>query len=361
MNVLFYHRFLKRTDAAAVPRHFFYGVLDLEKFDINVSFIEDATIGNRIFLAIKLAFRILFLDESYDIIYGSTPHGLELLVFLRALCLFNKPIVVWQHRALKASTNPIKSLFLKFYYSGFDKFIMFSELHIQKTLSHKSTSKNKLVQMHWGPDTEYFDRIIAETNIDNNSHYFCSTGRENRDFPTLIQGFAGLENSILRIYTTKQHGKMNNEKLLLDYGDKYKNVEVYIIENKPNLNRFLSQEVYKSKCAVISCHEHNYTVGLTSLLEAMALGKAVITSDNPYFPIDVEKEGIGIKVPYGNSNAWKKAVDYISQNPEICHEMGKKARIFIDEKCNSDILSYTVAKCLNDVAKRNVNLNITNP
>ncbi|RZK21660.1 MAG: glycosyltransferase family 1 protein [Pedobacter sp.] len=311
-------------------------------------------------LAIKLAFKILFLDESYDMIYGSTPHGLELLVFLRSLCLYNKPIVIWQHRALKSSTNPIRNLFLKFYYRGFDKFIMFSELHIKETLSNKTTRKSKLVQMHWGPDINYFDKIISETKAEIAGNYFCSTGRENRDFPTLIQGFAASINSSLRIYTTKQHGKMNNEKLLLDYGDKYNNVEVYIIENTPNLNQFLSQEVYKSKCAVISCHEHNYTVGLTSLLEAMALGKAVITSDNPYFPIDVEKEGIGIKIPYGDPAAWTEAVDFISNNPEICKEMGKKARKFIDDRCNSDLLSFNVAKCLYDVSKRKFNYSSTN-
>ncbi|RDC54290.1 glycosyltransferase family 1 protein [Pedobacter chinensis] len=352
MNVLFYHRFLKRTDAASLPHHFFYGALDLDNFDVNVSFLEDASMGNRIVLAIKMAFKIIFFNQSHDLIYASTPYGLELLVLLKAICLFNKPIVVWQHRALRSSTNPFKKWLLKVYYSGFSKMIMFSDLHVQETLATGITKRDKLMQMHWGPDTNYFDKIIAETDNNAVPRYFCSTGRENRDFPTLIKGFENAPESILRIYTTKRHGNMNNEKLLLAYADKHKNVEVNIIENKPTLNKFLSKEVYKSQCAIISCHEHKYTVGLTSLLEAMALKKVVIISDNPYFPIDVEKQGIGIKVPYNDPNAWTKAINFIMQNPELASAMGEKARKFIDEECNADILSYNVAKCLYEVAGR---------
>ena len=44
------------------------------------------------------------------------------------------------------------------------------------------------------------------------------------------------------------------------------------------------------KAIVISTYDLPYTVGLTTLVEAMALGLPVITTDNMNYPIDVEVE-----------------------------------------------------------------------
>lgn len=45
-----------------------------------------------------------------------------------------------------------------------------------------------------------------------------------------------------------------------------------------------------AKAIVISTYDLPYTVGLTTLVEAMALGLPVITTDNMNYPIDVEVE-----------------------------------------------------------------------
>ena len=338
-----------------MPGHFFYGVLGLDKYNIETFFMENSFLGNRIWISIKVALQIIFNNKKYDLIYAATPYGLELLVLLRSLGIFNKPIIVWQHRALKASPNPWVNKMLKFYYSGFSKMIMFTDMHIKETLSNGATTREKLMQMNWGPDTNYFDGIIADNPDRAPINYFCSTGRENRDFPTLIKAFSVLPDSILKIYTTRLHGAMNNEKLLSDYTHSYSNVQVSIVESK-NINKFLSKEVSKSICAVVSCHEHNYTVGLTSLLEAMALKTAIITSDNPYFPFDVEQEGFGLKVPYGDVDAWTKAAKYLSDHPEIAIKMGEKGREYVDKYFNLDLLTQDVAKCLYQVAGKNFSM-----
>ena len=201
------------------------------------------------------------------------------------------------------------------------------------------------MQMQWGPDTDYYDKVIEATKKANKpvENYFCSTGRENRDFPTLISAFSALPESKLRIYTTRQHGRMQNEKILLEDEKATPNIHVSIVESSPTLNAFLSAEIYNGICAVISCQQYNYTVGLTSLTEAMALGKAAIVSDNPYFPIDVEKEGIGIKVAYKDVQGWIDAIKYLTHNPEIANEMGRRGRQFIDEKCNTRLMAKNLA------------------
>jgi glycosyltransferase involved in cell wall biosynthesis len=59
---------------------------------------------------------------------------------------------------------------------------------------------------------------------------------------------------------------------------------------------------------------HN-TVGLSSLLEAMCMGRAVITTENKDMGVDLEKEGIGLTVPHKDVLAWRQAVQYLLDHP----------------------------------------------
>ena len=74
------------------------------------------------------------------------------------------------------------------------------------------------------------------------------------------------------------------------------------------------------------CLDFPYTVGLTTLVEAYALGIPVVCSKNPNFEIDIDKEEIGIAVEYGNVEGWVKAIRYLSTHPEKAREMGENAR-----------------------------------
>ena len=109
--------------------------------------------------------------------------------------------------------------------------------------------------------------------------------------------------------------------------------------------------VNNAYAVVICCQNYPYTVGLTTLVEALALGKAVITTDNPTFPIDVEKEGIGIKVPYGDVDGWIKAITYMSGHPEEVKEMGRKARLLAERTYNLERCSKEVADVLLSLKK----------
>ena len=88
--------------------------------------------------------------------------------------------------------------------------------------------------------------------------------------------------------------------------------------------------------------ESNYTVGLTTLVEALALGKPVICSRNPNFPIDVELMGCGISVPYGDVEGWVRAIEAMLSRPDKAREMGRRGRelaesIFNDVRCGGEM------------------------
>ena len=90
--------------------------------------------------------------------------------------------------------------------------------------------------------------------------------------------------------------------------------------------------------------------GLTTLVEAFALGIPVICSRNPNFEIDIDKEGIGITVEYNDVQGWIDAIRYIADHPEEARRMGENARKLAEERFNLEIFSREIAESLLEIS-----------
>lgn len=108
----------------------------------------------------------------------------------------------------------------------------------------------------------------------------------------------------------------------------------------------LSKDVCRSACVVICCQETDYTVGLTTVVEALALGIPLICSRNPQFEMDIDAAGAGITVPYGDVNGWCEAVRYLTEHPDEVRRMGRNARLLADEIFNLERCTTEVAAVL---------------
>jgi glycosyltransferase involved in cell wall biosynthesis len=73
-------------------------------------------------------------------------------------------------------------------------------------------------------------------------------------------------------------------------------------------------------------------VGLTSLLEAMALARPVVVTRTPILQelLDVEKEGIGLYVEPGDALGLRKAVQGLVDDPARAAEMGRRGRVLVE-------------------------------
>ena len=95
--------------------------------------------------------------------------------------------------------------------------------------------------------------------------------------------------------------------------------------------------------------ETKYTVGLTTIVEALALGMPMICSRNPQIPIDIEKEGCGIFVDYYDLEGWKRAIEYVAEHPDEAKIMGNRAKQLARESYNVEICAREVAQVLMNV------------
>ena len=79
-----------------------------------------------------------------------------------------------------------------------------------------------------------------------------------------------------------------------------------------------------------------------------------ITTDNMNYPIDVEVEKIGLKVPFGDINSWKKAIEYVAIHPKEAKTMGEAGRYLAERIYNLEHFSSEVASCLLSVSDNSV-------
>lgn len=349
------------------PGHILYGLTHFAKYGITPILHHYRRIPSRLRFSLYNFFQIIRCKEPYDLLYGTSFYGLELIIFCHAIGLYRKPIAIWHHQAVIRNRNKLKNLISRFYYRGIDQMFFFSQTLIDDSLKSGKVTADQLHLIHWGADLPFYDLLKqqltaaseqSDEQTDNLNHKpskklndnqpqkkaFISTGKENRDFATLLKAFAetGLP---IDIYTTRDK---SYEQLLKQYTS-YTNIRAHFTGGI--IPHQLAIEVCRSKAVVICCLDFPYTVGLTTLVEALALGLPVICSRNPKFEMDIEKEGAGIYVDYNDTEGWKKAISYLHTHPEEAQRMGANGRKLAEREYNLEHYSRELAEILTDTIK----------
>lgn len=347
MNVYFYDvidigKRIEEWKKKDFPGHLLYGLTAMGKYGLHPVFhmIPFNPYGNRFRLMIYNLKTLLFTKKKYEIIYAVTHRGLEGIIFLRALGLFHKPIVIWHHSAIIKPKGLLRRWVSKLFYRGIDQMFFFSQTLLDASLKTGKLKPENGHVVSWGADLSFYDNLPKVKRKD----FFISTGRENRDYITLIKAFSHTVHSC-EIYTSISVGDKDYKEILNQaFGNQLpSNVKLHFTDSSL---KTMSEKVNEAFAVVICCMDYPYTVGLTTLVEAMALGLPIITTDNPTFPFDVEEKGIGIKVPYGDINAWSKAINHLKEEPDKAKAMGHKGRLLAENIYNSDCLGREVASVL---------------
>lgn len=342
MRIYFYHTedtqyIYKEWQSGRFPGHFLYGATHLKEFGIDMVVHRHRDCSSRLKAAFYVLFQIMKNYNRIDAVYATHYKFLELVIFLRAIGVFRKPIVIWHHQPIITPAKKWREWLGRLFYRGIDDMFFFSRKLYDDSLKTKKARKERMHVGHWGADLDFYDRIMREHPVDCHAG-FISTGRERRDMKTLVEAFNRTDAS-LDIYLNKSNCGINYEQMFRDM-QVNDNVKVHFMSGYQQAN--LSTTVYRSACVVICCLETKYTVGLTTVVEALALGLPVICSRNPQIPVDFDKEGCGISVAYYDAEGWVDAIRYIEDHPDEAAEMGRRARqlaenMYNDRRCARDV------------------------
>lgn len=346
MKVYFYHtqdlNYIHREwQAGRFPSHLLYGACELpsEGIDVVMHQHTDPKLP-RWRRTLDVAWKILTCKEPFDAVYATKHNGLELIILLRAMGLFRKPVIIWHHQPVPRQKNPLKKLLARFFYSGIDHAFMFSDNIVRESIATGIIAPEKLQQCPWGADLDFYDRLMAANPVVHRG--FISTGKERRDMPTLLSAFAECPEQRLLVIAPVDCCGVNYEEMF-KVERIPENVEILI--NRTMWIPELAQKIWHYSCICICCEETNYTVGLTTLVEALAFGIPVIISKNPNQPFDASEMRCGISVPYYDKDGWRDAINAMAHDSDLLKSLGNNARQLA-------VSTYNIRNCAHIVAQR---------
>lgn len=198
--------------------------------------------------------------------------------------------------------------------------------HIDRYLTYASSQSGfltdqlgvapeRVTQIPFMVDTDFFRPSSGAACLDRPT--ICAVGLECRDYPTLLDAVTGLDVRVVIAAASpwsKRSDSTSGRALPA-------NVEVC------KLDFVQLRDLYaRSAFVVMPLEDVAFQAGVTSLLEAMAMGKAVICSRTRGQTDVVVEAETGTYVAPGEPNALRLAIQGLLQRPDIVEDMGRAAR-----------------------------------
>lgn len=182
--------------------------------------------------------------------------------------------------------------------------------------------------IQYGVDHCFFSpAAVAEQQ----SGYIMSIGEiRSRDYATFFAAVYGLPVPVMVAASGSWYAREKNTQL-----------QTAIPDNVTLTGRLPIEEVRKmygrSHFVVLPVHDLIYSAGLTGILEAGSMARAVIATRSQGIADFVIEGETGILVDPGDVTALREAIRYLLAHPEEARRMGRNARQRIEEQQNLDL------------------------
>lgn len=155
----------------------------------------------------------------------------------------------------------------------------------------------------------------------------CSVGLEFRDHPTLMAAVEGLD----------VHAVLAAASPWSKRDDTTRGQAIPANVTVRRFSQYELRQVYaRSRFVVMPLYPVEFQAGVTAILEAMAMGKAVICTRTPG-QTDVVVEGqTGLYVPPQDPLALRQAIQNLLEHPQEAARLGANGRKLVEERMNVD-------------------------
>lgn len=251
----------------------------------------------------------------YDVIIGAHVVFTSLLgiivTFLRKLLRRKVSLVILDPtiiRFVRPTQRILLGLF-RFFFLPVDKLITFSQGEYSFWIKYLGFS-NRASYIPCGIDIEFFQPSGERGD------YIFSAGGTARDFPTLISAMEQIDAKLLLIAVPPAQEQLTGARLP-------ENVDLI-----PPVSRIEYRDLLcKSVFVVVPLQDMPAGKSITTIVEAMAAGKAVITTKTGGGAPDYVTDGeTGLLVEPGNAADLRQKIVFLLNHPEEAKRMGENAR-----------------------------------
>jgi glycosyltransferase involved in cell wall biosynthesis len=266
-------------------------------------------------LDIALAVHASRVQDRGDIIWaGSEKIGIP-LSFLR----LHKPLVVIAHHM----SSPAKARFARAtgVVARWDGIGFISDESREFFVDYFGVSPDRLFQYE---TSKYLDKYNPQEAACDGP--IMSVGVAKRDYVTLIKAFAVLPECDVELYISSKFGDtlQKQARIPLPAGVKI----MGWVSDEELLHRY-----HRARFVAVPLDETTHSgAGINAVLEASALGKAVIATNTGGMPTFVKDGETGILVPPNDVNAWVDAVRLLWTQPELARQMGQAGRCYVQSR-----------------------------
>jgi len=196
--------------------------------------------------------------------------------------------------------------------------------------------RDQVVLSHFMVDTRFWHPDAAAPAVSRASGrsgsvtdrpLLCAVGQERRDYPTLVEAVRDLDIDVA-IAAVSPWSKYQDSSAALD-------VPANVTARGYDL--FELRQLYADAAfVVVPLEDTDFQAGITTILEAMAMGKAVVCSQTPG-QTDVVIDGDnGVYVPPGDAVALRRAIERLLAEPAEAARLGANGRRWVEQHADLD-------------------------
>lgn len=169
-----------------------------------------------------------------------------------------------------------------------------------------------------------------------------SAGLEWRDYPTLMEAARSLPSLSFRFAAASPWSKHANE------------TERRELPANVDARRYdyagLRELYARSAVVAVPLYENDFQAGVTTLLEAMSMGKAVVVTQTTG-QTDVVTDGEnGLTVAPGDAEGWRAALERLRADAALRRRLGENARRWVEQHATLDLWVGRIADAVCDAA-----------
>jgi glycosyltransferase involved in cell wall biosynthesis len=200
-----------------------------------------------------------------------------------------------------------------------DTLVVYASEQARYAVEELGYRPDQVVRTHFMVDTTFW-RPDAVTPVPTTRPMVCAVGQERRDYPTLAAAVGGLDADVA-IAAISPWSK---------YTDTSAGLDVPPNVTASGYDLFDLRQLYADAAFVVVPLENtDFQAGITTILEAMAMGKAVVcTRTTGQTDVVVDGE-TGIYVPAGDPMALREAMGRLLADPGEAARLGANGRRWV--------------------------------
>ena len=169
----------------------------------------------------------------------------------------------------------------------------------------------------------------------------CSVGQELRDYPTLVEAVRDLDVDVVLAAASPWSKRADTASRV----EIPPNVEVRAFDP------FDLRQLYaEASFVVVPVQETDFQAGITTILEAMAMGKAVVCTRTTGQTDTIVHGETGLYVPPGDAGALRAAIRDLLDDPAAADRLGKAGQRWVLEHADIDVYAQRLAAVVTEVA-----------